>query len=191
MTHTHRYIAISLCIAAVIALVSCAGTGKESKPASYYLTSDYLADIRAEENGLVMSAFYDATEALSVGNYEEVIEQATEGIALIPAYKDMFAYFYAIRAYSYIMLYDLDTAMEDIGYLTELDKNSLMIPFLYTYYYLSYAPFFEDEDYYLQLSLEYLNEWRAHQPTNYFETMFSDPGRISEIESLIREELNN
>ena len=188
---THRYTVVFFCIIAVIALASCAGTVKESKPASYYLTSDYLTEIRAEESGLVMSAFYDATEALSEGNYEEVIEQASEGIALIPAYRDMFAFFYAVRAYSYIMLYDLDAAMEDIGYLTDLDDDSLMIPFLYTYYYLSYAPFFEDEDYYLQLSLEYLQQWRAHKPTDYFETMFSDPGRIAEIESLIREEMNN
>jgi len=183
-----KYMLLMLCIVLGCSLISCATS--ESKPASYYLSSDYLAEIRIEEDGLVMSAFYDASEALSEGDYAEVIERSSEGIAQIPSYKDLFAYFYAIRAYSHIMLYDLDTAMEDIGYLTALDKDSLMIPFLYTYYYLSYAPFFEDEYYYLQVSLDYLNQWREHQPANYFETIFSDPGRITEIESLIREELN-
>ena len=187
---TRKHIVLFLCIAAALALASCAGTGKESKPASYYLSSDYLADIKAEESVLVMGAFYDATDALSEGDYMEVIERSSEGIAQIPTYKSLFAYFYAIRAYSYIMLYDLDAAMEDISYLSSLDEDSLMIPFLYTYYYLSYAPFFEDSDYYFQLALDYLNEWRSHQPTNYFEKMFSDPARIAEIESLITEELN-
>ena len=186
---TRRYIATLFCIAAALTLASCAGTGKESKPASYYLSSDYLAEIRTEENGLVMSAFYDSVDALSEGDYETVIERSSEGIALIPAYKDLFVYFYAIRAYSHIMLYDLDAALDDIGYLTALDDKSLMIPFLYTYYYLSYAPFFEDSEYYFELALEYLNEWRSHPPTNYFETMFSDPARIAEIESAITEEL--
>jgi len=184
---TRKYTVLLLSVVSLFVLASCATT--ESKPKSYYLSSDYLADIRTEENGLVMSAFYDATEALSEGNYEKVIERSSEGIALIPTYKDLFVFFYAVRAYSYIMIYDLDAAMEDIGYLSALDKQSLMIPFLYTYYYLSYAPFFEDSDDYFLLALDYLNEWRAHQPTNYFETMFSDPGRIAEIESVITEEL--
>ncbi|MBN1882530.1 MAG: hypothetical protein JW885_10190 [Deltaproteobacteria bacterium] len=185
---TRKHIVLFLSVVALFALASCATS--ESKPKSYYLSSDYLAEIRAEESGLVMSAFYDATDALSRGDYAEVIERSTEGIAQIPTYKDLFVYFYAIRAYSHIMVYDLDAAMEDIGYLSALDKDSLMVPFLYTYYYLSYAPFFEDSDYYFQLALEYLNEWRATQPTNYFETMFSDPGRIAEIESAITTELN-
>ena len=186
---TRKYTVLLFGIISLFALASCAGTGKESKPSSYYLSSDYLAEIRAEESGLVMSAFYDSVDALSAGDYKKVIESSSEGIALIPAYKDLFVYFYAIRAYSYIMLYDLDAAMEDIGYLTALDKDSLMIPFLYTYYYLSYAPFFEDSDYYFELALEYLNQWRSQPPTNYFETMFSDPGRIAEIESVILEEM--
>lgn len=161
-----------------------------SKPDSYYLSEQYIAELNENEDPLVMDYFYRANDSLSEAEYKNAINYATKGMDHIPIYRDVFAYFYAVRGYSYIMLYDLDSALDDIKNLENLDRDSLMIPFLYTYYYLSMAPFDSDPDFYYQNALRSLKEWREEKPENYLETFFSDPRRISEIEKVILEDMN-
>lgn len=163
----------------------CATT--KSKPASYYVSDDYLNEVATEEKGTVMDSYYDVIRHLSKNEFKEVIESASEGIDNIPRYKSMFTFFYAMRGYSYIILYKLDKGIEDIKNLENIDKDSLYIPCLYTYYYMSYAPFFSDPNVHYLKALEYLKEWRDTKPRNYFETFLYDTKRISDIENKIRE----
>ena len=137
-----------------------------------------------------MDSYYDVLRHLSNNEHKEVIESASEGIDSIPRYRSMFAFFYAMRGYSYIMLYDLDKGMEDIKNLENIDKDSLYIPCLYTYYYMSYAPFDSDPDVYFLKALEYLKDWRDTKPRNLFEAFLYDSKRISDIENRIREGMN-
>jgi tetratricopeptide (TPR) repeat protein len=166
----------------------CATIPKKST--SYYLSDEYFNEIRQGEDPWVMEYFFKTTEYIAEKKYDDAIEAATEGINKIPSYRDLFSYFYTVRGYSYIMRYELEKGKEDIGYLENIDKDSLMIPFLYTYYYLSYAPFDRDPDKYYQKALDYLNMWKTQRPKTYFETFFSDPARIADIEKTIRSEMN-
>ena len=87
-------------------------------------------------------------------------------------------------------MYKLDKGLEDIKNLENLDKDSYMIPFLYTYYYISYSPFDSDPKDVLMEALESLKMWKEKRPRNYFETFFSNPARISEIEKIIQDGIN-
>ena len=99
---------------------------------AYYLSEQYFIDVRNNEDPLVMDYFFRCTEKLSEKNYESAIENATRGMDNIPKYKDMFAFFYGVRGYSYIMLYQLEKAKDDITNIETLDKDSVIIPFLDT-----------------------------------------------------------
>ena len=169
-------------------ILGCVTTPKKSD--SYLISEQYFLDVREDEDPWVMESFFNTTESLSEKEYGEVIEYATKGIDDIPKYMDLFAFFYAARGYSYIMQYKLDKGLEDIKNLENLDKDSYMIPFLYTYYYISYSPFDSDPKGILMKALASLNEWKEKRPKNYFETFFSNPTRISEIEKVIQEGIN-
>jgi hypothetical protein len=143
-----------------------------------------------EEKVDVMDSYYGVLRHLSKNEYKDAIKYASSGINGIPRYKSVFTFFYAMRGYSYIMLYDLDKGMEDIKNLENIDKKSTYVPCLYTYYYMSYAPFDSDPDLYFTKALEYLKLWRETKPKNYFETFLYDTKRISEIEKTIRAGMN-
>ncbi len=175
-------------VSIVLFLLTAAGCASiKSKPASYYLSEDYFKEVASEEKRIVMGNYYDVLHHLSKNKHKEVIESATEGIDSIPRYRSMFAFLYAMRGYSHIILYQLDKGMEDIKNIENLDKDSLYIPCLNTYYYMSYAPFDSDPEVYFLKALEYLKEWRDTKPRNYFETFLYDSKRISDIENRIRE----
>ncbi|MBN1571842.1 MAG: hypothetical protein JW984_01460 [Deltaproteobacteria bacterium] len=179
----------SVLIALLILMIGgCATT--QPKSASYYLSEDYFKEVASEEKGIVMDNYYDVIRHLSNKDFKGVIKSATDGIDSIPKYRSMFAFFYAMRGYSYIILYKLDKGMEDINNLENIDKDSLYIPCLYTYYYMSYAPFFSDPNVHYLKALEYLEKWRETKPKNYFETFLYDSKRISDIERTIREGMN-
>jgi hypothetical protein len=159
------------------------------KSDSYKLSDAYLTEVRDNEDPLVMEYFYELNDYLTDGDYEMVVETATEGIDSIPKYADLFAYFYAMRSYASIMLYSLDAGREDIGNLTRFDGKSSMIPGLWAYYYFSYAPFDPDPKSYYLKAKDAVVKWRAAPPGNVFEQVFSDPARIANLSTVIDEEL--
>ena len=169
-------------------IFGCITTPKKSD--SYYISEQYFIDVREDEDPWVMESFFETSESLSEKEYGEVVEYATKGINRIPKYKSLFAFFYAARGYSYIMQYDLEKGLEDIKNLENLDEDSYMIPFLYTYYYISYSPFDSDPKKILMKALESLKMWKEKRPSDYFETFFSNPARISEIEKIIQDGIN-
>jgi len=171
----------------IIIVFGCASIMPKSD--SYKLSDAYLTEVRDKEDPLVMDYFYELNDYLTKGDYEMVIKTATEGIDSIPKYADLFSYFYAMRAYASIMLYRLDVGLEDIGNLTRFDKESSMIPGLWTYYYFSYAPFDPDPRSYYLKARESVVKWRAVPPRNVFEQVFSDPARIGNMETVINDEL--
>ena len=156
---------------------------------SYKLSDDYFIEIRDNEDPFVMDHFYQLNGYLKENDYKGVVEEATEGIDSIPKYAELFSYFYAMRGYANIMLYNLEKGFEDITNLQEFDKESSMIPGLWTYYYFSYAPFDTDPKKYYLKAKESLVQWRSARPRNTFEVVFSDPARIAEMEKVINDEL--
>lgn len=176
------------CFTIAVFLLTTAGCASvASKSPSYYVSEEYFKEVAKEEKADVIDSYFGVLRHLSKNEYKEAIKSATSGINNIPRYKSVFTFFYAMRGYSYIMLYDLDNGMEDIKNLENLDKKSTYVPCLYTYYYMSYAPFDSDPDLYFMKALEYLKLWRETKPKNYFETFLYDTKRISEIERTIKE----
>lgn len=180
-----KYLYCFTIVLTILIIASCAFT--RSKPASYYLTDSYYKEVMDQEKGEVVDKYYSVLKHLSKREFKEAAKAASDGINNIPRYKSVFTYFYAMRGYSYIMLYNLDKGMDDIKNLENLDKKTLFIPCLYTYYYMSYASFNSDPDFYFLKALEYLKVWRETKPKNYFETFLYDAKRISEIEKTIKE----
>ncbi len=183
-----KYLYCFTIVLTLLSITSCASTRPKSE--SYFLSKDYYKEVAEQEKGTVMDNYYSVLRHLSKREFKEAAKSASDGIDNIPRYKSIFTFFYAMRGYSYIMLYDLDKGMEDIKNIENLDKKTLFIPCLYTYYYMSYAPFDSDPDFYFLKSLEYLKQWQEKKPKNYFETFLYDSKRISEIEKTIKEELS-
>lgn len=153
------------------------------------LSDAYFAEVRDNEDPIVMDYFYQLNDYLTQGDYALVVDSATEGLDAIPKYPELFSYFYAMRAYGSIMLFRLEAGLEDIDNLTRFDEKSSMIPGLWTYYYFSCAPFDPDPKSYYLKARESLAQWRATPPRNAFELVFSDPARIAEVGAVIEEEL--
>jgi hypothetical protein len=173
--------------AGLIVIVGC--TTIMPKSQSYKLSDAYFIEVRDNEDPLVMEYFFELNDYLDDGDWEMAVESATEGIDAIPKHSELFSYFYAMRAYASIMLYRLQAGVEDIETLTRFDKESSMIPGLWTYYYFSYAPFDADPKSYYLKAKESLIQWRAASPHNTFELIFSDPGRIAATAAVIDAEL--
>lgn len=170
-----------------VVLFGCAAT--LPRPHADKLSDAYFAEVQDNEDPLVMDYFYQLNDYLAEGDFAMAAESATNGLDAIPKYRELFAYFYAMRAYASIMLYRLEAGVEDIQNLTRLDEESSMIPGLWTYYYFSYAPFDPDPKSYYLKAKESLDRWRAARPKDTFELVFSDPARIAEIAAVIDEEL--
>jgi len=170
-----------------IAIAGCASI--VPKPHADKLSDAYFTEVRDNEDPLVMEYFYQLNDYIIEGDFTNAAESATKGLDAIPKYRELFSYFYAMRAYSSIMLYRLEAGVEDIENLSRFDKNSSMIPGLWTYYYFSYAPFDSDPKSYYIKAKESLAKWRAARPQNTFELVFSDPARIADIGAIIDEEL--
>ncbi len=144
---------------AVLAVFGCATAVPASD--SYKLSDAYFIEIRDNEDPLVMEYFYELNGYLKDGDYNGVIEAATDGLDAIPKYQELFSYFYAMRAYAAIMLYRLDLGREDIENLTRYDDESSMIPGLWSYYYFSCAPFDPDPKSYYLKAKESIAAWRT------------------------------
>jgi len=175
-------------ILVILGVIGCVTA--ENRPDSYYLSDEYFNEISKEENPWVMESFFAATNALTENDYVKAVGFASKGIDNIPKYRDIFTALYAIRGYAYIMQYNLDSALKDIENITIIDKGSLMIPFLNTYYYLSYAPFTDDPRYYYHKALDNIDIWKSRAPKNFFEKKFSDPARIAEVEKSVIDSMN-
>jgi hypothetical protein len=175
-----------LCVGSIV-ISGCATVLPMSHPDK--LSDAFVTEVGDNEDPIVMEYFYEVNDYLADGDFEMAVKSATEGIDAIPKYQELFAYFYAMRAYACIMLYRLEAGVEDIGNLTRLDKDSSMIPGLWTYYYFSYAPFDTDPKSYYLKARESLVLWRAARPRNAFEMIFSDPARIAETGTIIDDEL--
>jgi hypothetical protein len=176
-------------MAAVVLLITSGCAGSYYRSDSYKLSDAYFAEVRDNEDGLVMDHFYRLNDYLVDSDFKGVVEQATEGIDAIPKYRELFAYFYAMRAYANIMLYNLEKGAEDINNLQWFEKDSSMIDGLWAYYYFSYAPFDTDPKKYYLKAKESVGRWRAARPLNTFELFFSDPKRIADLEKIIDDEL--
>ncbi len=168
-------------------LVGCTTAGPRSD--SNKLSDAYFIEVRDHEDPTVMQCFFEVNDALKANDYTAAVDAATKGIDAIPKYPELFSYFYAMRGYSNIMLYNLEKGQEDIKNLETYDKRSSMIPGLWTYYYFSYAPFDPNpKEYYLKAK-QWLAAWQAARPRNTFELVFSDPARIADMGKIIDDEL--
>jgi tetratricopeptide (TPR) repeat protein len=172
---------------ALAVIAGCASIAPRSD--SYKLSDAFIAEVQDNEDPYVMEHFYNLNDYLAQSDWAEAVESATKGIDAIPKYRELFSYFYAMRAFSSIMLYRLEASVEDIENLTRYDKDSSMIPGLWTYYYFSYAPFDPDPKSYYRKAKESLAQWRAARPRNAFELIFSDPARIADVSAVIDEVL--
>jgi hypothetical protein len=159
------------------------------KSESYKLSDAFFNEVSDKEDPVVMGYFYELNDNLKEGDWEAAVKSATEGLDAIPKYPELFSYFYAMRAYSSIMLFKLDASVADIENLTRFDKESSMIPGLWTYYYFSNAPFDPDPKSYYLKAKDSLAQWRAARPRNVFEKIFSDPARIADTAAVIDEEM--
>jgi hypothetical protein len=175
-----------LCIGSIV-IAGCATVLPQSHTDK--LSDAYITEVNKNEDPLVMEYFYELNDYLAQGDFAMAAESATNGLDAIPKYPELFAYFYAMRAYSSIMLFRLEAGFEDIGNLTRYDKKSSMIPGLWTYYYFSLAPFDPDPRSYYLKAKESLEKWRSAPPRNAFELIFSDPARIADISGIIDDEL--
>ncbi len=175
-----------LCVG-FIAVAGCSTVMPKSQ--SYKLSDAFFAEVRDNEDPVIMEYFFELNDYLTDADWEMAAKTATEGIDAIPKYPELFSYFYAMRAYASIMLFRLDEGVRDIENLTRFDKDSSMIPGLWSYYYFSNAPFDPDPKSYYLKAKESLAQWRAARPRNTFEQTFSDPARIADMASVIDEEL--
>ena len=175
------------CIGSIV-ISGCATVLPQSHPDK--LSDAYFTQVSDSEDPLVMEYFYELNDYLADGDFAMVVESATEGLDAIPKHRELFSYFYAMRAYASIMLYRLEAGAEDIGNLTRFDEKSSMIPGLWAYYYFSFAPFDPDPKSYYLKAKESLDLWRAARPQDTFELVFSDPARIAELSAVIDEELH-
>jgi hypothetical protein len=187
MKRRSRFFRLLVLCGGLIMIVGCATVMPKSE--SYKLSDAFFTEVSNNEDPIVMEYFYELNDYLKDGDWEMAAKTATEGIDAIPKYPELFSYFYAMRAYSSIMLFRLEEGARDIENLTNFDKESSMIPGLWTYYYFSSAPFDPDPKSYYLKAKESVIQWRAARPHNTFEQIFSDPARIADTAAVIDEEL--
>lgn len=187
MKSRSRFLRLMMLCGGFIVIFGCATVMPQSE--SYKLSDAFFTEVQDNEDPVVMGYFYELNDYLKEGDWEMAAKSATEGIDAIPKYPELFSYFYGMRAYSSIMLFRLDESVVDIENLTRFDKESSMIPGLWTYYYFSNAPFDPDPKSYYLRAKEWLAQWQAARPRNVFEQIFSDPARIADMATVIDEEL--